>query len=176
MIKQPRATLHIPALAIPVLALLFASCASTDTGRHEVAEAGAPLLASTQLVLESISGETHDLNAILADGKPVAFVFWQTWCGSCLAEAPHVGEAARALAGQVQFVGVVPGPNERVDDAKIVEIATESRMEFPQVRDRDMALSRAFDVTGTPTIVVLRPDGTTGFTGHGLPATYAELR
>lgn len=176
MTHQPRTRLPIALVAAILLGSAFTTCASTDPGRDEVSEVDKPRLADTQLVLQDLSGDALDLNAVLAEGRAVAFVFWQTWCGACIAEAPRVGEAARELAGQVLFVGVVPGPNERVDDAKVLTIAGETRMDFPQVRDRDLALTRAFEVTGTPTIAVLRPDGSAGYVGHGLPANLGELR
>ena len=161
-------------LAAALLPLFLVACATTES--NQVEEASVPRIAPAALQLEAMDGGSVDLNEVLASGRSVAFVFWQTWCGSCLSEAPHVGAAARELAGEVQFVGVIPGPSERVDDEKARAIAAEKRMEFPHVRDRRMVLSKAFEVSGTPTIVVLRPDGTLGYRGRGLPATNAELR
>jgi cytochrome c biogenesis protein CcmG/thiol:disulfide interchange protein DsbE len=45
-------------------------------------------------------------------GKPVILNFWATWCMPCHAEHPVLVEAARALGGDVQFVGVVFGDTE----------------------------------------------------------------
>ncbi len=161
-------------LTLSLIPLLFAACASTN--KNHVEQAVSPQLAPEALMLESLAGNDVDLNQVLADGKPVAFVFWQTWCAPCIAHAPQVGEAARTLADDVQFVGVIPGPSESIDDQKARIIAAGKRMEFPHVRDSSLTLSRAFNVQGTPTIVVLRADGTTGYRGSGLPADLSNLR
>ncbi len=49
-----------------------------------------------------------DEHVRLADfrGKPVVVNFFASWCTSCEFELPHFAAAARALRGQVVFVGV----------------------------------------------------------------------
>ena len=42
-------------------------------------------------------------------------------------------------------------------------------MLYPQVRDRDLALTDTFDVRGTPTVVVIGLDGAVAYRGHELP-------
>jgi hypothetical protein len=49
-------------------------------------------------------------------------------------------------------------------------------MSYPQLRDRDLALSRKFGVTGTPDIIVLSADDTVLYRGHRPPADWNTLR
>ena len=53
---------------------------------------------------ESIEGETIDLGEMR--GEPVVLVVWGSWCVPCRAEQPEVNEAAAALEGTAQFVGI----------------------------------------------------------------------
>jgi thiol-disulfide isomerase/thioredoxin len=108
------------------------------------------------LVVTDMQGVTHDLDRALADGKAVALVWWQTWCASCKREAPALVAAAEQYRDRVTFVGIVPGEDSNVDDGKVRATEKELGLNYPTVRDRDLALTRAFGIEGTPTIVVLR--------------------
>lgn len=130
----------------------------------------APALAvADPLVIEDMDGATHDADAILAAGKPVVFVFWQTWCSSCKREAPELAEAVEAYEGKIQFFGVISGPDDVVDDAKVRNVAKEWHHPHPQVRDRDLSLTKRFNVRGTPVIIVLGPEQRVLFRGYRLP-------
>jgi hypothetical protein len=69
----------------------------------------------------------------------------------------------------VAFFGVVPGTDERVDDGEVRRVASELGFPYPQVRDRDLALTERFDVQGTPTILVLEGNGELVYRGHRAP-------
>lgn len=153
-----------------VLAALTGACASGETTRSsEVthSEAAAPLLVT------DMDGATHDLDQVLDQGNAVALVFWQTWCASCIREAPQLAADARRFGGDIEFVGVVPGTDDYVDDEEVERKARELGLPYPQVRDRDMALSKRFEVTGTPTIVVLGENGRILFHGHRPPEDWS---
>ncbi len=128
-----------------------------------------------RLMVTDMDGTAHDLGAEMKAGRSVALVFWQTWCASCLQEAPALAAAARKHGKAIRFIGVVPGPNDRVDDKKVRAVARRFAMPYPQVRDRDLALSDRFAVTGTPTIIVLGPDGKIVYNGHEPPADWQGL-
>ncbi len=151
---------------LPLLVLL--SCGSTGSSPRT----GTPSPDATVLELQDIDGLALDLNGELAEGRQVALVFWQTWCESCLAEGPALGEAARRLEDTVRFCGVVPGPDDVVDLDEVRRVAREMGLSYPQVRDRDLVLTSAFDVRGTPTIIVLEGQREVVFRGHRLPEAW----
>lgn len=152
---------------LPVL--IFAGCAGAPAPR----EPAAPI----SLAVTAMDGSVVDLDAALARGETVALVFWQTWCESCKSEAPAVAEAARTHGSRIRFVGVVPGKDETVDDAEVRKVTASWAYDaFPQVRDRDLGLSREFDIRGTPTILVLGKGRRVLFSGHRAPKDWTTLR
>ncbi|MDA1263887.1 MAG: hypothetical protein O2816_02270 [Planctomycetota bacterium] len=79
---------------------------------------------------------------------------------------------------RIAIVGVVSGPDSSVDEAKLVSLIGKLGLTYPQVRDRELTLTHAFDVDATPTIVVLDASGRLIERGHELPdfdAVLAEL-
>jgi thiol-disulfide isomerase/thioredoxin len=118
---------------------------------------------------------TVDLNQDLAAGRPVALVFWQSWCGSCVAEAPAVQAAHSSLGDRIHIIGVVSGPDEAVDEAKLFGKINELGLTYDQIRDRDLTLTRRFGITGTPTIVILDPTGKVVFDEHHVPSSWDDF-
>ena len=55
------------------------------------------------------------------------------------------------------------------------EVAEGFALPYPQVRDRDLALTRRFEVEGTPTVLVLGPDGRLLYRGHAPPESWFSL-
>jgi len=131
--------------------------------------------APSPFVVRDLGGAAHDLGAALGQGQAVALIFWQTWCKACAKEAPAVVTAARSHGDTIQFVGVVSGPDQYVDDAEVARVAGEWGYAFPQVRDRDLALTRQFSVMSTPTIVVLGPGGRVAYQGRVPPDDWSAL-
>ena len=154
-----------------LLALLSSACASDGAPAPATASRGPALPA--QVV--DMDGGSHAL-ADRAAGRPVALVFWQVWCASCRAEAPELARAAAEHGGRIEFLGVVPGPDTLVDDAKVRETAASWGLPYPSVRDRDLALTNALGVEGTPTIIVLGEDQRVLYRGHEPPPDWGALR
>lgn len=154
-----------------LLLALLTSCGSTPH-RAETVRA-VPM--SINLALTDMEGEALDLGADLGAGRPVVLVFWQTWCGSCRAEAPEIVKASKRFAQRARFVGVVPGPDELVDDTEVRAVARDWNLPYRQVRDRDNALTSGLSIEGTPTIVVIGPDRAIRYRGHRLPGDWESL-
>jgi thiol-disulfide isomerase/thioredoxin len=128
------------------------------------------------LVLEDMDGTAHDVDAILAEGRNVTLVFWQTWCSSCKREAPHLVEAIETHRDAIAFFGVIAGPDRSVDEKKVRTTADTWGFEHPQVRDRDLALSHTYEAYGTPVIIVIGPEHEVLFRGHRLPKDWTPYR
>lgn len=153
-----------------LLLIPLAACASTSQ------EAGVdPARAHdlSGLTAPDMKGQTHDLGALQAEKQPIALVFWQTWCASCLAEAPEVARAARENP-EIHFLGVLSGPDELVDEFAVLEIQRKMGLDYPQLRDRELALTDHFEVQGTPTIILLDGAGHIVFRGSRVPTNWRQ--
>lgn len=161
-------------LELLIAAGLLALSAGCASGGGTSPDGGAAT-ASAPLQVTDMDGASYDLDAALARGETVALVFWQVWCESCKAEAPKIAAAAAEHGKRIRFVGVVPGRDDTVDDGEVCETQASWHYEFPQVRDRDMSLTKRFGVKGTPTILVLGKDREVLFNAHRAPADWATL-
>mgnify|MGYP006442093351 CR=1 FL=1 len=149
---------------------LLGACAAPAT-----AEVDAVISAPVSMQCLDIEGRSHDPSKVLASGKPVALVFWQSWCGSCVAEAPHVEQARRKFGERIEFYGVVSGPDQSVDEAAVRKVVFQNQLQYTQLRDRDGALSKHFSVQSTPTIVIIGADRQVLYSGHTLPEDWNRL-
>lgn len=127
------------------------------------------LAVTADWTLVDYDGRVHTVGAFLERGEPVVLVFWETWCASCLAEAPKV-ERVHRTDPRVHVVGVVAGGAKDVDEGEVRATALRLALSYPQVLDRDLALTQSLEVHGTPTIVVLGRGGDVVFRGHEMPA------
>lgn len=118
--------------------------------------------------LSDVAGNTVVIADELARGKKVTLVFWQAWCAPCRAEAPQLVAASREYS-DMEIIGVVSGPDEAVDAAQLRRTIAELGLPYRNVRDRALDLTRALDVRGTPTIVVLGTQGQILYRGHKSP-------
>ena len=80
-----------------------------------------------------------------------------------------VQQAHRKFADRLSIAGVVSGPDESVNEFKLDKIIVELGLTYPQVRDRDLTLTRLFDVKGTPDVVLLNAKREVVYRGHSLP-------
>jgi len=124
---------------------------------------------SASLNLVDLEGNTLELGRDLAEGRKVVLVFWQTWCAACRREAPELIEAHNRRASELRFVGVVPGGTDITTPADISKTARVWGLPYPQVQDTDLALTKAYCIAGTPTLVVLGQGGEILYRGSAVP-------
>lgn len=141
------------------LLLLAASagCAASGASAPRPELGAAEVAAAFRHDVRDTAGVPHRLDQELERGRPVALVFWQPWCGSCLAEVPTVVAAHRRFGDELSLYGVVSGPEGTVDESEVSRAMLETGMTYPSLRDTDLVLTRAFQVTETPTVVIVDP-------------------
>lgn len=132
--------------------------------------------------LTDTTGKTVDITSFR--GRPVIIVFWASWCPDCpsqLSALTHVYNHFRGAAHQEHSDGTreardpvgSPAPLTTDDPGVITVIAVnvmedvetvhrfaeQHRLPFPLVLDTDGAVSNAYVVRITPTIVLVDKDG-----------------
>ena len=88
-------------------------------------------------------------------GLPMVVNVWASWCPPCIAEMPLLGEAARDLSGQVQFLGI----NLQDDRASALQLLTDMQVTFPSVEDRAGDTRPPLVIPGPPVTFFIRADG-----------------
>lgn len=163
--------MHNATLAL-LVTLSFAAGGCASDSPKTVSPPRAAAMPADLLSVELFGGGHANLRQDLDAGRPVALVFWQSWCGSCVAEAPAVQAAHKTYGERLRIVGVVSGPDKDVDEMKLNQQILRLGLEYDQVRDRDLSLTKHFGVTGTPTIVILGVTGEVLYTEHHVPPSW----
>jgi thiol-disulfide isomerase/thioredoxin len=156
-------TVALGAVAIAVLAIF--GLASSGNSKHGRA---APALPS-----EHLAGAPATLPTLLqsAHGRPALVVFWASWCGPCIQEAPALERFARSKEGEGRIVAV------DWSDAKSGATAFIRRYgwTFPTLRDANGAVGNRYEIAVLPTTFVLDSSGRIRRTLRG-PQTETTLR
>lgn len=114
---------------------------------------GAPAPA---FALPDLQGETVALEALRATGRPTLLVFSDPACGACNQLLPDIGRWQRELTATLT-VAIVGRGTPEMNRAKSSEHGL-ARV----LLQRDRELLDAYRVAGTPSGVLVRPDGTIG--------------
>ena len=120
--------------------------------------AGSPTLSlvgrpAPELVVSAFDGSTVRLSNLR--GRPVVVNFWASWCAPCRVEDPALQEAARAHAGQVQFLGVAYKDSE--DTARAYAASTHHPYPLGSPQG---GVPGGFGVTGPPETYFIDAHGT----------------
>ena len=125
------------------------------------------------LPTERLAGPAVTVSSLLsnAGGRPSLVVFWASWCGPCVHEAPALERFSQSAAGRGRMVGV------DWSDARSGASAFIRRYgwTFPNVRDSEGTVGNAYRLTGLPTTFVLDARGRISTTLRG-PQTEASLQ
>ena len=142
------------ALAVIALAVFGLSSKSSPPGGRR-----APALPREQLV-----GTPTTLTGLIAraGGRPVAVLFWASWCGPCNKEAPEIQRFAASAAGRGRIVGV--DWSDSLGGAR--SFVRHYGWTFTNLRDAEGMVGNEYSMTDLPTTFVVN--------GHGRIA--AELR
>ncbi|WP_257288009.1 protein disulfide oxidoreductase [Endozoicomonas sp. SESOKO2] len=119
-----------------------------------------PSGAAPELRAMPVNGAEIDLYK-LSEEKPVLLYFWASWCRVCHWVSPAVSDLSEDH--QVVTVAMVSGDNERV-----ARYLNAKDLHFPVINDPQGSTSRAWNVSVTPAIFIIRKGEiksiTTGFT------------
>jgi thiol-disulfide isomerase/thioredoxin len=104
--------------------------------------------------LSGLHGDTMTLDALRATGKPVLLFFMDPGCNPCNAMLPEVGQWQREHAGTMTIAIVSRGSVED-NRAKFTEHGIVNVL-----LQRDREVAEAYQMPGTPTAILIDPDGT----------------
>jgi cytochrome c biogenesis protein CcmG/thiol:disulfide interchange protein DsbE len=79
-------------------------------------------------------------------GRPLVLNFWATWCAPCIEEHQTLVSTARALGGDVQFMGVVYEDEE----SRVQAFLRRHGSSYPSLVDPDAKTAIAYGVAGVP--------------------------
>jgi peroxiredoxin/uncharacterized membrane protein YphA (DoxX/SURF4 family) len=105
--------------------------------------------------LATLSGGTVTLDALRGRGKPVLLLFSDPGCGPCAALMPEAGRWQRDL-GSLTVAVISRGP---------AETSRRSDADYglnPVLLQTDREVAALYEIPGTPSAVIVRPDGTVG--------------
>ena len=103
--------------------------------------------------LASVQGETHTLSSLLEAGKPVLLLFANPDCGPCAALFPEVGRWQRDYANRLTLA-VISGGSREANQSKVQAQGIDVVL-----LQQDLEVQVAYQVSGTPSSVLVRPDG-----------------
>jgi cytochrome c biogenesis protein CcmG, thiol:disulfide interchange protein DsbE len=113
--------------------------------------------AAPQLPREHLRGPPATLGSLLANarGGGSLVVFWASWCGPCMREAPAVERFAQSAAGEGRIVGV--DWSDGLSGAKA--FIRRYRWTFPTLRDGEGLVGNSYRLAVLPTTFLLDGKG-----------------
>ena len=130
------------------------SVAPSENGTPVHQAEGLPVgSAAPQFSLSGLHGETLTLDALRSSGKPVMVLFTDPGCGPCNAMLPEVGrwqeEHAKKLTLALISRGEVEENKTKAQEHGLTNVLLQ----------KDWEVSESFEVRGTPSAVLIQPDG-----------------
>ncbi|MDN8599797.1 protein disulfide oxidoreductase [Citrobacter sp. S2-9] len=98
--------------------------------------------------LQTVDGETVTL-AKLSDEKPVLLYFWASWCGVCRFTTPDVARLHQ------EGVNVMTIALRSGSEADVSRWLTRKNVTFPVINDASGEISRRWEISVTPTLVIV---------------------
>jgi thiol-disulfide isomerase/thioredoxin len=135
----------VGAAAIAALAV-FGLASHSSSGRR------APALPHEQL-----AGTPQTLASLLSADRqrPVAVVFWASWCGPCTHEAPALERFSQTTVGRGRIIGV--DWSDALAGARA--FIRHYSWTFPNVRDAEGTVGNAYRLPGLPTTFIVDGSG-----------------
>jgi peroxiredoxin len=99
-------------------------------------------------------------------GKVVVLDFWGTWCPPCVESVPELRNLHKRYSKEPSFVLI--GISSDSDEEEWREFTEKNKMVWPQYRDKDRKVQRAFGVRAFPTYIVIDHEGIVRYRSVGL--------
>ncbi len=105
-----------------------------------------------------MKGHPVDLSKVIGK-KPVALVFWTTWCPDCRRKLSEVNDLVKKWRHKgLVFVGINAGMNDSQE--KAAALMKELKVDYPTVFDKTGALSEKYRIKKVFCMIVAAKDGT----------------
>ncbi|MDA8480559.1 protein disulfide oxidoreductase [Citrobacter sp. Awk 4] len=98
--------------------------------------------------LQTVDGETVTL-ARLSEENPVLLYFWASWCGVCRFTTPDVARLHQ------DGVNVMTIALRSGSEAEVSRWLTRKNVTFPVINDASGEISRRWEISVTPTLVIV---------------------
>ncbi len=138
-----------------------------------VARQAREIVATPQLAFEQLPPEFrftaddgHSYSNKALRGKVVLIDFWASWCPPCRDAAPMIQGVQERFGKDPDFLLV--GVSADNSNAAMKSFVKNHHLSWPEYRDQKDRIENAFGVSGIPTYVVLRRDGSIAFFDTGL--------
>lgn len=104
-------------------------------------------------------GIPRSSQSLLASDKLNVYVFWSIDCPHCTQFMPKLNAWVKGHRDSVNVIGVARVTNDALK-TRTQEYVKLNAFVFPNLIDKDFAVAQQYNVIATPTILILRPDGT----------------
>lgn len=99
-------------------------------------------------------------------GKVVLLDFWGTWCPPCVESVPDLRDLYKRYAKNGNFT--ILGISSDDEEEEWREFTVKNKMVWPQYRDKDHRLLRAFGIRAFPTYILIDHEGIVRFSSVGV--------
>ncbi len=111
----------------------------------------------------SLQGEYVSLDDLR--GKVVVLDFWGTWCPPCVESVPSLRSMHKKYSKEPSFVLI--GISSDSDEDVWREFTEKNKMVWPQYRDKDRRIHRAFGIRAFPTYILIDHEGIVRYMSTG---------
>ena len=107
---------------------------------------------------DASDGIPRSSTSLISSDKLNVYIFWSVDCPHCVKFMPKFNDWLRGHREGMNVVSLARVTNDALK-TKTVEFTKLNGFVFPTLLDKDMQVAGLYQITATPTILVLRPDG-----------------
>ncbi len=127
------------------------------------------LLLTTPVFAQEVGDQAPDFSAITLDNqpvwlskdyvgkKPVMLVFWATWCPNCFKEIPKIKTLFSHFGNRFPIFAINIGIKDSLKKTRAFR--KKQGINYPVIFDEGSAITSAYRVWGTPTLIIVGANG-----------------